>query len=1211
MSYLKILSCKHYNQNDPITVYSNGFFVGNVVDKIDTKILVELKTLASSVDFLYNTIQNSTDLYNGVAGDFRIDDAKFNSEISGEQTSFSGNVAVNQGSNIVLQKNAPISGFSDYADAQIVFKYETPTILSTAAWSNLTSYLEGQYSVEGSKLYVALQDNTDQDPTATVEFWAEVQEETFIYEITHKWTVRPYLPESDTSGANTVQPAEFAGSNAIKYIFRIEFKGAVYLTEPDRSTERLINGYDVNISYSIDDYKVYNGLIYRSLQDANSGNQPSAANSFFWVLDESPDLNNYMQPSNAGFYDEKYDAGAAKYTLVNVTTPTGSNVDNSNDISYSFQIKNNEGDFTTDTKLRIHSLLERDGSDFDSQLSADSNSSYASLQIPVDGTTTQNIGGTISNAKAEINGTDPTLADISFIISSGSYDDRFGVFVTPVQNSVITLPPECGARQSSGGAGVTTQIYTGNPDGAYSVNYDMNNAPDAMDIFYFDINNPTVEIILDTTGGAVSGTGSLSFNFVAALAAGGAFHIRVDGGFNTGTIWYYTLICPAGTGTSTSQTGFSGHNNIWVSAYDILAVTFDDLNLIGDCPNINFYYHYDDANTRKGVNEFKGFIKDFALAGFELENSNPARTVVNQIQLAIKTVSGNVIESTTILSTSLDFSGTKDVTFTNNAKGQISLTENAGIYVGSYGFTVKSEWLQYTDVVFALIVKSTIVKTNSSESEIKEFKSSVFDLGGFDQTKNTAAEPIMARHDGSVQYWDVTETTQYAAPLNVGLTRIIGVFKEINLGDTQTNLADFTGFLFANESGQIPQTQYIHDRANVLQAESPFTPIAPETGALIEVDGIDPTIVYIKSDYDAAKASALGFDCIDIGARLDRTDANPPPNVIEIKDTDPAKTDAKENDPLDYATYIISRITGGTGEVTMDIIVNGTPINPITPATDVTLEYLNTNGTWYILNTGFVTIPSGETEVNIRLQVAATATVSGIENFEIVISNADNNTTIQTDTVNGTITEDLSETVLYSLHFAGEHEGNNQVVKLFNKATNLQVHDVLGMATTYEIKYKDTHGVVDWSLEPVRNLAEIQSDIDAGSSTYSLYFEITSYATTYLNAVLCLEYITEEVATATFQYQSNNILAQNIWIGVPAPYQLNIDSIASVNASASTFHFGLKTANTDDMTLYNENLAGINGLLSGNVADKVVAIYIEYGDPNIDDTFTLGTTITG
>lgn len=1206
MSYIKILSCKHYNQHDASTVFSNGFVVGNVSDKIETKILAELKTKSVSIDFSFNTILNSTSLYSGVVGDYRIQDTLFNSEISGEQTSFSGAINSNQGIVNQLQKNNPLSGFSNYADAVINFKYETPTVAGTATWLIGTPYLEGAYSKIGSDLYVALFDSTGENPATTGNrFWVKVEENTFIYEITHNWTVRPYLPESDTSGANTVQPTEFAGTNAIKYIFRTIFKDAEFLTVPDKSSERLVNQqYASDINFVEDTYVIYGSLIYRSIDDVNTGNTPSTS-PLFWELDPSLDLNDLMQESDTGFYDEKYNGLAVKYTLVSLTTPTNNEVDN-DDILYSFQIKNNEGDFTTDAKLTIHSLLERNGSDFDSSLSTNDNTGYSELEIPFDGTTNQNIAQIILEAKAEIDGGDATLANITFTISAGSYNSRFGVFVTPVQNLIIEVPPDCGTSQNSGGAGLTTNTYEGYADGAYSVDYDMLNQKDSMIIYIFDIGSPTDRIILATTNGFVSGTGNLPFAFVAANAVDGKFYIEIEGQA-AGTVWYYILNCPFGEGTAIVSTSFSEHNNIWISAYDILTEALNDLQLIGDCPNINFYYHYDDTNERKGISQFKGFVKDPALAKFELENTNPARTVVNQIQLAIKTVGGNVLESTTIQSNALDFTSTKDVTFTNNEKGQIELTLDAGIYNGRYGFVVKTGWLQYSDVVFAVIVNATIVKANSSVQQIIEFKSDVFDLGGLDQTKNTSLEPIMERHDGSIQFWDVTKTTQFAAPLDIGITKVIGVFKEINLGDLQTPLADLTAFLYVNQSGGITDNQYIHDRdTNFLQVDSPFIPVVP----MIAIDGGDPTIVTVEADYDAAKASELGFDCVNFGVRIDRVDENPPPNVIEIKDTVPPDTDSKEGYPLDYATYIISRITGGLGAVEMDIIVNGILPNPITPATDIKLEYLHTNGTWFLINTGKVTIPSGETEVNIRLQAIPDIIIEGVEDFEIVISNPTNNTTIQalSDTVIGTISEDIIETILFSLHFSGELTGNNQVAKLFTKADNLQVHNILGMATTFEMKYKDTHGFVDWSLEPVRNLVQIQSDIDGGSDTYSLYFEITSYAVTYLNAVLCLEYDSVDV-TNTFQYQSANPLAQNVWIGIPSPYELTIDSITSGNASASLFEFGLKALSSDDMTIYDETLASLNILLSGDTSEKLITLYINYRGVNVNDTIDIDTTI--
>ena len=1083
-SYLKILSCKHYNNNDANTVYSNGFVVGNVWDKIDTNILFELKTKSVSIDFSFNTIDKSLPLYNGVLGDFRIQDDLFNSEISNELTSFSGGISANQGITNVLSIDNPLSGFSDYAGATINFKYQTPSIGGTPAWSGVTAYSVGNYVESSGVLYVALVDNTNEQPSVTSGFWVVVAENSYIYELIHKWTIRPYLPISDTNGTNVVFPNSLAGASSLRYIFRINLYDATFISEPSKSTQRLVSEYSENFEYSIDDYCVTTSgnSVWRSVSDNNTGNDPQV--SIEWVLDPTLNLRGFMQPSSIGFYNERYNGFTPKYTLVSLLSPTGSNVDNSDNVYYSVQIKNNEGDFTTSTNLTINSVLERDGSDFDTSLTATENTNHKSITIPIDGTTTPNFGNGIENATATIDGGDASLANVTFTIAANTYSDRFGVFVTPVQTTIINIPADCGVSQNSGGSGLTNKKFEGYPDGAYSIDYDMLGQPDSMIVYIMDVLNPTERIILATTGGAVSNTGTLNFNFVAADSVNGDLYIEVEGEA-AGTVWYFTLNCPLGEGTLTTTTSFSESNNIWLSAYDIVLTVFDDLQLIGDCANFNFFFHYDDLNERDGVSQFKGFQKDPALVKFELQNINPARTVVNELRMAIKRESGGILESYSIRTSDLDFTDKRDVTFTNNEKSDVSLTLLSGIYNGKYGFVVKKEWVQYQDVIFNLTIVGNIVKPTSTEPFTKEFSSNVFVLGGLNQTLNTILEPIVLRYADSIEYWDVTETTQYAAPIIGETTRLKAIFKEDNLGDLETDLADLTGFIYANESGGVTDTQYIHDRADLLQANSPFVPIAPSTGALIEIDGSDPTIVTIKTDFDASKSSDLFDGCINIGARLDRTDPNPPP----------------------------------------------------------------------------------------------------------------------------------TETALYSLHFSGNYEGSNQTIQLFEKAVNLQVHNILNTVSTYTIKYKNTHGVVDWNLEPPMNIVQLQSAINSGSDTYSLHFEITSYNTSYLNAALCLEYIS--IGTAgTISYQSSNILAQNSWLGIPNTYEISIDSITSGNGvNASLFHFAvIYDAQTEDLTnlpITNvPDLTALNNALAVNQNTKVVKMFIEYQGVNTSDTITSNWIIT-
>jgi len=99
----------------------------------------------------------------------------------------------------------------------------------------------------------------------------------------------------------------------------------------------------------------------------------------------------------------------------------------------------------------------------------------------------------------------------------------------------------CGVATNSGGPGVTNTIHSlGEMYGVVTVNYEMYTITDRMDI-WFDA-NPAIDPPTVTTGGPVSGAGSLTFNKFSTTST---CYIRITG--PTGTEWDYTVNCPVVT----------------------------------------------------------------------------------------------------------------------------------------------------------------------------------------------------------------------------------------------------------------------------------------------------------------------------------------------------------------------------------------------------------------------------------------------------------------------------------------------------------------------------------------------------------------------------------------------------------------------------------------------------------------------------------------
>lgn len=120
------------------------------------------------------------------------------------------------------------------------------------------------------------------------------------------------------------------------------------------------------------------------------------------------------------------------------------------------------------------------------------------------------------------------------------YDNTAGNIVKGV--GVVTIRDDdmqpCGVSTPSGGQGVTeTRHNLGETAGVVSLQYNMFSVPDMAEIFY---NGNLVA----TTGGLVSGTGTLTFAYPGPGNGNDSFcMVRITGN-NNSTGWNYTMGCP-------------------------------------------------------------------------------------------------------------------------------------------------------------------------------------------------------------------------------------------------------------------------------------------------------------------------------------------------------------------------------------------------------------------------------------------------------------------------------------------------------------------------------------------------------------------------------------------------------------------------------------------------------------------------------------------
>ena len=95
----------------------------------------------------------------------------------------------------------------------------------------------------------------------------------------------------------------------------------------------------------------------------------------------------------------------------------------------------------------------------------------------------------------------------------------------------------CGVSTPSGGSGVTETWHSlGTIAGTVTVSYQMHTQPDMMEIFYDDV-------VVATTGGYVSGVGTLSFEYPGYVSGKPTKCLIRMTGSSSGTVWSYTMNC--------------------------------------------------------------------------------------------------------------------------------------------------------------------------------------------------------------------------------------------------------------------------------------------------------------------------------------------------------------------------------------------------------------------------------------------------------------------------------------------------------------------------------------------------------------------------------------------------------------------------------------------------------------------------------------------
>jgi hypothetical protein len=187
-----------------------------------------------------------------------------------------------------------------------------------------------------------------------------------------------------------------------------------------------------------------------------------------------------------------------------------------------------------------------------------------------------------------------------------------------------------------------------------------------------------------------------------------------------------------------------------------------------------------------------------------------------------------------------------------------------------------------------------------------------------------------------------------------------------------------------------------------------------------------------------------------------------------------------------------------------------------------------------------------------------------------------------------------------SIHFRGAD--TTAVIEFDEKVSGLTVQNILSFGNNIQFKYAPVLSVPDWSIYSFQNLAQIEADILAGGNTYSLYFELDSYASgtdavylfrftssTFYLQVGCLEY--------TFKGASQTV-SQDLYIAFD-----QVAQISSVTEHGSSVErYSLISAAGQNFNAFPYNELGINTQMLLETGEYIVGIHVYIVNPNTDDT---------
>jgi hypothetical protein len=213
-----------------------------------------------------------------------------------------------------------------------------------------------------------------------------------------------------------------------------------------------------------------------------------------------------------------------------------------------------------------------------------------------------------------------------------------------------------------------------------------------------------------------------------------------------------------------------------------------------------------------------------------------------------------------------------------------------GIYDFQYPFQIWQNWFQKTNLVLRCVCTfDQVLDTGETVTFSNTFDSPDFNLGNYDETKNTASEPQALRKDPSIYYEDTITSNQLSSIKNSGTTRVIAVFEDNNLSNLDVEphtwpyvydtpvIDGLTGFLSINVGTKSQPTwlRFHTTRSNPTEVDgnpNPWKIISGQPTYNSKLTRNDVKTATIEAIIDAEELKGVyggDFKCLDVTGRLD------------------------------------------------------------------------------------------------------------------------------------------------------------------------------------------------------------------------------------------------------------------------------------------------------------------------------------------------------